>query len=1665
MEINIKSNKFDNDDIIKTQSYKIIQDSSIQRNTNSKKGNINYNISNYNNYSTHNFDNDEDKNINLNININNYLSKKNININSNAPINYLPKNPQKITRYNTDLTHGYLIRHMNKISQNNKNPNIKYSNNNIKETKEELKSKLLSRVNKQKFLINNNFDSKKIKITTKKGLTEANVNNQKMKEKEQAKHVPKILTFLQTFKNMALPLKLDKNKKKEIKNKKDEKNIINENKSSYNFNYRPIMKKLDINKRNEENNENINDDECIDYNRFTFRNSGDEKSPNRKNKREKKNRLRNKNEEKPLYNEDSSDSDINKNINIDAYKRKYNNNKIIHKNERYRNKYNYNIHQKINNNSEEFSPDFNHNKNTKINLIPKNINNQPYSRKSNFKEQYSSPKPVPKNQIKNRHFKINNNNNISERNERTYQNEYLDSGNESEYSFRSLNPGKIYRKQILNNSFQINENNNNSHFKNNSIYYKNNICAEQINLEPNFYTINRPNKKKKINEILININDSEDYSYNTEKNYYRPNNHMRNNRSPINRKENTTHNILLNRSPFSSKQINNTNNMPYDYSDNYESQPEEEYNSNINNNIKKKKPTTNYSRFMQTFEQRDKRLYPNEDSYLSYDIENTNKKHLYKKPLKNISNHINKNNSMYIKRVVHYENKKDSFFNESNDSFSHKRTKNDFSDYDEINNNVYDFDAPKSINDFLDDKFSSNSSIYMNESSRDNKFSINSEFPTDRSKKDELNLNNNNKNNLSFKNEEKPKIYTKKLNTMYNFYQGTKKFFSKINNKVMNLIKKEDKNSNNENIKKDNIINNKNFFTPRDNTENNDKNENLYNNNNFVTPTGFENKPKIIKNQKRIKEKVNVKKNSFCKKFYNHYMKAIHIEQTEFYFSCQKINKIKPRKKAINIPNSLSKYSIKRKIIIPTNKIPLIDKCCFERIFIDKKEKNKLKEKEKSKNIFLTRDNQINIILSKKNEQNENTNEIDNKKTYSSYNKNTFENQSIKPDNIWNVSFINNNIKLNQDNKKYQYEYDFILSLKNSQLSLNTDLLPENLLSHFKEMKENKEIIEEKNDKKENELRKKFDKGEMQQIINRYSKPNKIQQINNKDKIDKEWKRIDFTKETEQAEKYIKELNKKMEENNEQNNIIGMLNILTMDNLDDVLKKLMNLITRNEDNFILSDEEIIKNEYILIKAILNKAILEKRFVNLYAKLSNELFHKLNNVSYNSENFKTIIIDECKNKFNELSNNENISKNKIVSLDDEKIILIKKSFIGNIDFISELINTNLFSEDIGFYYLEELNNIYNKKNYSKQNDKFKINLALEATINFLSKFGKKIFSNNNILSVNKLNNFINSNLKSILDNKDLSGFLKYKIINLIEKQKNKWQDSLYEKSILAKGKLNKIKNSSNKKKIRKRRHSNKSLKIMNQNNTIKNKNSAENYSGNASLNSSTLNYIPHINLKLNTSNSTSYMDEEIMKIIEEDIIKYKTFLNENNINNKFDLNKNSQIGNGYDWSSVEEILSTNKINLIEIIRCYIEVCIDEINNSSKIYYANDYIKNIIYYYSTQLTNKERDIIRNKISILFLNIRDICVDNYNMKEIMGYLMFILIENKLYFIKDLNNFIGKEQEIIITITEVVKFAIISSEEKCKKYHNDFKQTKLFVDNSIFTENVTNMIGDYLK
>ena len=133
-------------------------------------------------------------------------------------------------------------------------------------------------------------------------------------------------------------------------------------------------------------------------------------------------------------------------------------------------------------------------------------------------------------------------------------------------------------------------------------------------------------------------------------------------------------------------------------------------------------------------------------------------------------------------------------------------------------------------------------------------------------------------------------------------------------------------------------------------------------------------------------------------------------------------------------------------------------------------------------------------------------------------------------------------------------------------------------------------------------------------------------------------------------------------------------------------------------------------------------------------------------------------------------------------------IIKKKFLGNIDFIVELIKVKLLSQKVGFEFLDTLFKNYKEK---ESNDKNKY-LNLEGAITLLNKFGKIILERKNERYVQNLNNFMNDFIVPILNNINLSeknfpGYLKYKIINLIEKQKNNWEDSLYEKSIIAKGK--------------------------------------------------------------------------------------------------------------------------------------------------------------------------------------------------------------------------------------------------------------------------------------
>ena len=1841
---NLNTNQFNND-IIQKQSYKIINENMLLNNSplNTKNNSIYNSINKLN--KDHNNDNDEENDINLNININNYLSKHNINNNQKTK-----KQKIMLKKSNTiknKENKGYLLLNSYKnIHINNKIRNI----NNKKESNDIMKSKLLARIkhqkqslkdfdyklqtiNKNSYMINNK-KNEGILITKKEkeGKNENGNGENKKNEKEETKHIPKILTFLRTFKNFALPLKSNNNEKKENENvnnnkinKKDEKNfIINPNNSCYNFSskLKPNVGKLNLNlnKRNignlnnkfsTDNNEQIYDrnegEDFIDYNRFTFRNNiGEDDMPYKDFDKIKA-------EDKKLYNSIDNNiskykdlnNKVNQSINIDqnnkkinnAINQKNNNQKIINHT---KSENNFNKIKNKNLKIEELLP------NLKKQYINKNFcqsiftnNTKPYFRKKYLKNKYNSPKPEPKNKTKNNNI-IYTYNNISKQNImkkciQPFDNYYDENNNSNDYKnndngFQTLNISKRYRKPILNVSFQKNNN-----FDNNKSYsYYNDMSIDIINISNNYNTINRPAKNNKIHEIVINMNESIN-SFNNEPNYNTANN-LYSNRVPLKNKlyaTNTNYSTIMKnsyyakRSPLSSKQ----NGGAFDFSENYDTnqigdfgEDEEELSNNFN------KRNTNYSRFMEPFHRNENQKWYNEDSYYSFDIINMNKnaksKHLlYHKPLRlGINKNMNKNNSMYIKRVVHYDNKQYSLYldNDANDSDNKGKNSFDDPDCDEQENNIFDFDAPRSIKDSIED-ISNNNSEMIKDSSRENQFSINSDISTNKlnvsgnnniqNNGDSSNLNDKNKNqNLSDRNKQNI-IYKKKINSVYNFYQGTKKLFSKINDKVFKIHKKDEKDNNNNITQKkhddQNLIKNKNdisiknyeknnankndlliydgIITPRMKAEDNDIY--YFTKNSMNTPFGEDNSKKNKKvDNLAINKKIINEKNTLFKKYYNFYISKNYNNTNGVYFS--KIIAYK----AYKIPNKTLCYMSKENINI--HKIPKNNnKCYFEKInvinngrnnnniihqkifsffsiggnedangnesniAVNEQTKNEednikimnLKQKlfisDKKKDLLLSSGdfNKIeNIDKSFSFKDNKNLNSNNNSNNINENNiginnfnftlppkgiKNKFENKNIIPENKNYLSIMNK--KENKDNDKINhYDYSYILSFKNNRLSNNSDSLPKNVLEHFENLNKEKELFSFnfKEKKEENKDKKKLKKEEIQELIKKYFTPNKKEAIkkmlnqnyftdniknaifksknptSSEIKLKMEWTRNDLSEEIEQAEKYIKELKIKMGKNTKRCDILCLLNILTVDNLNTILSKIIELITKN-DKELLSDKEIIDNEYILIKIIVDKSTTEKRFVNLYAKLCYELYNKLNDKIYNQINFKNILLQECTLKFNELNNINNDRNNGInINLNNEKYIMIKKKFLGNIDFICELINVNILQSDLGFYYLDELFKKYNNINNTNEIEQFKNNLCLEGIVNYLSKFGKKIYENKNVKDFNYLNAFIDNNLSHILEKEKLPGFLRYKIINLIEKQKNKWKDSLYEKSILAKGKKNAHKKnnsiSPNKnQRLRKRRHSNKKNKSISPDNNNNNQNITENKGYNTyknKLNIDNTNCMTSSSINININNN----NEEIIKLIQNDIEKYEIFLKDNNILNKSDLDKNNQIGNEYDWSTIEDILSNNNIDLGEVIRCYVEVCIDLTVEKKKVFIANDYIKNIISYYSINLNNREKDIIHNKIINLYRNIQDICIDNFNMKEIMGYLLFILIDNKLNFIKDLNNFIGMDKEIIITIAEVIKFSIISSESKSKKYHNDFKQTKLFVDNNIFNDFVTSKI-----
>ena len=194
-----------------------------------------------------------------------------------------------------------------------------------------------------------------------------------------------------------------------------------------------------------------------------------------------------------------------------------------------------------------------------------------------------------------------------------------------------------------------------------------------------------------------------------------------------------------------------------------------------------------------------------------------------------------------------------------------------------------------------------------------------------------------------------------------------------------------------------------------------------------------------------------------------------------------------------------------------------------------------------------------------------------------------------------------------------------------------------------------------------------------------------------------------------------------------------------------------------------------------------------------------------------------------------------------------------------------------------------------------------------------------------------------------------------------------------------------------------------------------------------------------------------------EIILKDFENYLNYLEKENINKKEEITEN--INDSYDWKDIDELITKEKTKIEDIIRIYIDICKETKIETNNIFKENEYIKTIIEYYSSNLSKNQKEIIHLNMIEIFNDINSLLTDE-NMYVILGNLLFILLKNKLYYIKDLNNFIDKEKNIQINIAKVVKYAILASGNLSKQYHNDFKYTKLFNNNDIFVNYITKEI-----
>lgn len=549
---------------------------------------------------------------------------------------------------------------------------------------------------------------------------------------------------------------------------------------------------------------------------------------------------------------------------------------------------------------------------------------------------------------------------------------------------------------------------------------------------------------------------------------------------------------------------------------------------------------------------------------------------------------------------------------------------------------------------------------------------------------------------------------------------------------------------------------------------------------------------------------------------------------------------------------------------------------------------------------------------------------------------NTKQFEEFKPKNSSHIKlnlnakvYVHSKNRLKKEEKKEEsqiYSFELLMKYENMEISNKTDLLSKDVLNHIDSFK----IVVK--------YEQKFKNGQKGEI----------------------WAKKDFTKEEKVAEENKKKLNESDNKDKDIKELREIMNIMTKNNYDeqkDIILK------------IIKDDEKLQEQFIK-KVLFKKAVMEMPFAELYSELAKFLNKKLPQKSKKSEKsslFREILIDECKKVLKATNFDEYINEED----QQEKEMKIKKFYKGNMNLVIQLVKVKLQAKravEDSFEFL--------LKRYKNEESKFFKTMLAETILLLIDKFGTfintekgKVKDEDTKKYNKKLDEFI-KNLEEIKNDKALPGHIKFNIINLIEKRKNKYKESKFEKSL--------------------RVYSKEEL----ERELVKEDEKTE------------------VDTAEAEEECKEREQEEIIEKIKSDLTEYKECVEEEGDSKKFT------------WKTTTILYDVEFKSIEDITQGYLAASADFIEKEDNIKYAKDYIRELFNYYNEKMDDKEKDDLIKRVFSLYELVKDYAYDTPKIYEIYSYLLFTFMENNIMEVKDIQDiFKDKEGEDLKYLSGVLQ------------------------------------------